>query len=89
MWGIGREQLGFRAIEQAGHGAWVGGVAAQEPMVAQDEEIAGLGAWRAGRLFESLPQIEALHLLALLASFKGAQQVGDLILAEAGQREVD
>ena len=89
VWRIGREQLGFRAVAQARHGLGIGGVTAGEPMVAQDPEITRLRARGASGLFECLVEIEALDLLALLADFERAQQILDLVLAEARQRQVD
>src|SRR5450756_1140384 len=86
---IGSEELWCRTVEQPHHGFGVRGVATEQPVVAQDPEISGLGPWRPGGLLEGLIEIEALDLLALLASLKRTQQIGDLVLTEARKRQVD
>ncbi len=86
---IGREQPRFRTVEQAGHVVGIGGVTAQQSMVAQDPQIAELGPGCTSSFLERLIEIEALDPLALLASLKRAQQIGDLVLAEARQRQID
>src|SRR5450759_526312 len=87
--GIGRQELGCGAIEEAGHVVGIRAVCAQQSMVAQDPEIARLGARRAGRFLERGVEVEALHLFALLAGFERAQQLPDLVLPEAREREVE
>ena len=52
-------------------------------MVPELPEIAGLRARCPSRLLERLVEVEALHVLALLADFELAEQVPDLVLAEA------
>jgi hypothetical protein len=82
---IGRQQARFRAIEQSRYGVWIGGVAAQESMVAENPQIAELGPRGAGRLRQGLIEIEALDSFALLADLERAPQIGDLVFPEARQ----
>jgi hypothetical protein len=66
--GIGREELGFGAIEESGHGVGVSGVTARQPMITEEPEIPELRSWGASCFRQCLIEIEALDLLALLAS---------------------
>jgi hypothetical protein len=58
-------------------------------MVAEDPEIAGLGPRSPTRFLQRIVKVEALHVLALLADLQLSEQVPDLVLTEAGEREVD
>jgi len=87
--GIGQQEPRLGTIEQAGHVVGIRAVAAQQALVAEDPELARLRARRAGRGLEGGVEIEALDLLALLAGLERAEQVADLVLAEARQRQID
>jgi hypothetical protein len=52
-------------------------------------EITGLRARCPTRFLQRLVKVEALHVLALLAYLQAPEQVPDLVLAEAREREVD
>ena len=67
----------------------VGRVAAKEPVLSEDPQIAGLRPRGPPRLLQCLVEVERLRPFALLAGLQGAQQIGDLVLAEAGQGQVD
>jgi hypothetical protein len=65
--GIGRQELRLGTIEQAPNLLSARRIAAQEPMIPERPEIAGLGPGCPPRLLQGLVEVEALHALALLA----------------------
>jgi len=58
-------------------------------MVAELPEIAGLRPRCSPRFLERIVEVEALHVLALLACFERAEQILHLVITEAAEREVD
>jgi hypothetical protein len=58
-------------------------------MIPERPEIAELRPRCPARLLQRLVEVEALRVLALLADLELSEQVSDLVLAEAREREVD
>jgi hypothetical protein len=83
------QELRLGSIEEARHVLGVGCIPAEQAMVPEDPEIAELGAGCPPRLLQGFVEVEALHVLALLADFELSEQVPDLVLTEAREREVD
>jgi len=57
-------------------------------VIPERPEIAGLRPRCPPRLFERFVEVEALHVLALLAGLERSQQLLHLVLAEARERDV-
>src|SRR5450759_2167566 len=86
---ISRCELGLGAVEEARDGLCPGAVSAEQAMIPELPKIAGLRAGCPPRFLERLVELAALPVLALLADFKLSEQVSDLVLTEAGEREID
>jgi hypothetical protein len=89
VWRISRQEPRLGAVEEVGYIVGLGRVSALKPMVAELPEVAGLRAGCPSRLLERIVEVEALHVLALLTDLQLAEQVPDLVLAEARERQVD
>src|SRR5664280_3663040 len=87
--GIGRQELRLGAVEQPCHVSGARGIPTQEPVVAEDPEIAGLRARSPPRFLQRLVKVEALDVLALLAGLKLSEQILHLVLTEPRERQVD
>jgi hypothetical protein len=87
--GIGCQEPRLGTVEQARHVLSARGIPAEEPMVPEDPQIARLRAGSSPSLLQRFVEVEALHVLALLADLQLAEQVSDLILIEPRKREVD
>jgi hypothetical protein len=83
------QELRCRTVEQAGHVVGARRISAQEPVFAELPEITELRARCPRRFLQRLVKVEALHVLALLAYLQAPEQVPDLVLAEAREREVE
>jgi hypothetical protein len=81
--GIRGEELRLGTVEEASHIVGLGRVPAQQPVVPEHPEIPGLRPGCPPRLLQGLVEVEALHVLALLADLELSEQVSDLVLAEA------
>ncbi len=74
--------------EQHVHVLAPGGIATEDAVVATEPEVARLGSGLAGGFLERGLLVEVLHLTALLAGFQLLEELGDLIVGEAGDRQV-
>ena len=86
---VGERHRGTFAGQNSLHVLGLGRVADQEPMLADGPQLTCLGPRSPRRFLESSVQIEALRPFGLLPRLKAAEQVADLVLAEAGKGEVD
>jgi hypothetical protein len=88
VWRVGDRHRGLDSAEKPLDILWLGGISTQEPMLAEGPQIAGLRAWSPGRFFEGSVEVEVLLPFALFAGLQATEQVSDLVLAEACQRQV-
>ena len=86
---IGSHQHGFLGTEEAAHGAHVGGITAEQPVIAQRPQIAGLGEGVGLCGVECGVGIEVLDTFALVTCVEQLEELGDLVIVEAGEREVN
>ena len=82
---VGSQEPRLGVPEQARHGRRVGGVAAEQPVVAQRPQVAGLRAWLPARFLERGLELERLGLVGPLARLQALEEVLDLVLVEAAE----
>ena len=82
---VGRQEAGLRVTEQASDSIRVGGVAAEEAMVAERPQVTGLRARLPSRLLERGLQLERLGLVGPLPRLQALEEVLDLVLPEAAE----
>jgi hypothetical protein len=67
---IGRQEPRCSTVEQARHVVGLGRVPAEQAVIAELPEVAGLRARCPTRFLQGLVKVEALHVLALLAGLE-------------------